>query len=89
MHGRVGVIGGCEFGGVRRDLRYVDDLERSYFQKYQGAPATHNWVHAKGLINYGHAIVELRYVFIGLYRVSTARKQILHLLEFGHQVLHP
>lgn len=34
--------------------------------------ATYNGVHAKGLINYGHSVVELWYVLVGLYRVRTA-----------------
>ena len=58
MHGRARIIGGCEFGGVHRELWDADGLERSYLQKDREVLDTHNWVHAKGLIYYGHAIVE-------------------------------
>jgi hypothetical protein len=35
MHSRAVVIGGCEFGVLRRKLWDAKDLERSYFQKNQ------------------------------------------------------
>ena len=59
MHRRAGGIDSCEFGGVRRELWDTDDLKRCYFQKDRQTLATYNRVHAKGLIYYGHAIVEL------------------------------
>ena len=81
----VNLAGCAESFGMMRTWRVITPRST----KERRPPATHNWVHAKGLINDRHAIVELWYVFIGLYRVRTARKQMLHLLEFGHQVLHP
>lgn len=36
--------------------------------------ATYNGVHAEGLINYGHSVVELWYVLVGLYRVRMANR---------------
>ena len=58
MHGRARSIGSCEVGGVHRELWDGEDLVRSYFQVNREALDTHNWVDAKGLIYYGHTIVE-------------------------------
>jgi len=61
-------------------------------RRIEKALATHNGVHAKGLINYGHSVVELWYVLVGLCRVGLMASRALimpHLLEYGHQVWHP
>lgn len=58
MHRGAGVIGGREFGVVRRKLWDTDNLAGVTSRRVEKALATYNWVHAKGLIYYGHAVVE-------------------------------
>ena len=57
MFRRLRVIGGCEFGVVRRKLWDTKDLGRGHYEKDRNL-VTHNRIHAKGLIEYSHPVVQ-------------------------------